>query len=66
MNHIKHPERLIRALGKRLKHVHIADGTGDAENHWLPCSGKGNNDWPAILAALDEAGYAGPFMYECA
>lgn len=66
MNHIKHPERLIWALGARLKHVHVADGTGEAENHWLPCSGKGNNDWEAILAALDEAGYAGPFMYECA
>jgi hexosaminidase len=66
MNHIKNPERLIRAMGKRLKTVHIADGTGEAENHWLPCSGQGKNNWKAILTALHEVGYTGPFMYECA
>src|SRR5690606_23730767 len=60
MNHIKHPERLIQAMGSRLKTVHIADGTGEAENHWLPCSGQGKNDWVAILTALQEAGYTGP------
>ena len=66
MNHIKHPEQLIRAMGSRLKTVHIADGTGEAENHWLPCSGQGKNDWKAILTALQEAGYGGPFLFECA
>lgn len=66
MNHIKNPEKLIRAMGSRLKTVHIADGTGAAENHFFPCSGEGKNDWNAILAALDEVGYTGPFMYESA
>lgn len=64
MNHIKDPEKLIRAMGSRLKSVHIADGTGKAENHFFPCSGEGGNDWVAILSALHEAGYEGPFMYE--
>lgn len=66
MNHIKNPENLIRALGKRLKSVHIADGTGEAENHYFPCSGQGTNNWTAILAALHEARYSGPFLYESA
>jgi len=64
MNHIKEPEKLIRALGKRLRSVHVADGTGEREDHYLPCSGKGKNNWTEILAALDAAGYKGPFIYE--
>ncbi len=66
MNHIKNPEELILAMGSRMKSVHIADGTGKHENHYFPCSGKGQNDWTLILAALDKAGYRGPFMYESA
>lgn len=65
MNHIKYPERLIRAMGSRLKSIHIADGTGKAENHWLPCTGQGENDWMDIMSALYEVGYTGPFMFEC-
>jgi sugar phosphate isomerase/epimerase len=64
MNHIKYPEKLILALGKRLKSVHVADGTGKQENHFFPCSGKGENDWIKIFAALDQVGYSGPFLYE--
>ena len=66
MNHIKNPEILIRAMGSRLKSVHIADGTGEQENHYLPCSGKGKNNWQEILTALNEVGYKGPFIYESA
>ena len=66
MNHIKNPEVLVRAMGKRLKSVHIADGTGKAENHFFPCSGEGQNNWIEILRALDEVGYTGPFMFESA
>ena len=62
MNHIAHPEQLIDALGTRIKSVHIADGNGKKECHLLP--GRGENDWDAILAALDRAGYNGPFLYE--
>lgn len=66
MNHIKKPEILIRAMGSRLKTIHVADGTGEAENHWFPCDNKGNNDWSEILKALQEVNYEGPFLYESA
>lgn len=65
MNHILHPERLILALGSRLQFLHVADGDGEHELHYLPCNGKGMNDWVAILDALQKVGYKGPFMYEC-
>ncbi|GAB3012870.1 hypothetical protein GCM10027051_15040 [Niabella terrae] len=64
MNHAKYPASMIYAMGDRLKTIHVADGTDKAENHYLPCSGKGHNDWVAILVALDAVGYQGPFMYE--
>lgn len=64
MNHIKHPEALILAMGSRLKTVHVADGDGEDERHYFPCSGEGKNDWTAILAALNKVGYNGPFMFE--
>ncbi|MDX9883541.1 MAG: sugar phosphate isomerase/epimerase family protein [Prolixibacteraceae bacterium] len=64
-NHIKDPEKLIRAMGKRLKSVHIADGDGKKECHYLPCSGQGQNNWTEILSALEDANYKGPFMFEC-
>lgn len=66
MNHIKNPEILIRALGSRIKALHVADGTGEAENHWFPCSNQGDNNWLEIFTALHEIGYSGAFTYECA
>jgi sugar phosphate isomerase/epimerase len=66
LNHISHPEQVIRALGGRVKTLHVSDGTGVQEKHWLPCSGKGVNDWVAILSALNDVGYSGPFMFEVA
>src|SRR5690554_796946 len=65
MNHIKNPEKLIRAMGSRLKSVHIADGTGVSEDHWLPCTGEGENNWSDIISAMYDVGYSGPFLYEC-
>jgi len=65
MNHIKNPEKLIMAMGSRLKTIHVADGNGKQENHYLPCSGKGQNDWNAIIGALYAVHYKGPFMFEC-
>ncbi|MCH5717919.1 sugar phosphate isomerase/epimerase family protein [Niabella hibiscisoli] len=65
LNHIKYPEKLIYAMGPRLKTLHVADGTDKAENHFFPCSGQGHNDWVAILTAINAVGYKGPFMYEC-
>lgn len=62
MNHIQHPEELIKTLGNRVKSVHICDGDGIKECHVLP--GRGGNNWNLILQALDKAGYKGPFLYE--
>lgn len=52
----------IRALGGRLITLHVSDYDGYDEKHWLP--GRGLNDWPALLAALEEIGYDGVFLYE--
>lgn len=65
MNHILNPEKLVLALGPRLKFIHVSDGDGANERHYFPCSGKGRNNWMAIIDALYKAGYSGPFMYEC-
>lgn len=64
LNHIIAPEKLILALGKRVKTLHVADGDGKNENHFFPCDRKGQNDWVAILRALKEVDYKGPFLYE--
>lgn len=66
MNHIKNPEVLIRQMGHRLMTIHVADGTGEAEDHFFPCSGEGKNDWNEILTALEEVNYRGPFVFESA
>jgi len=64
LNHIKNPEKLILALGHRLKSLHVSDGDGLKECHYVPCEGLGTVDWTAVLSALDQVGYDGPFMYE--
>jgi len=64
LNHIAEPETLLLALGKRVKTLHVADGDGQAERHYFPCDGKGQNDWKAIFNALKAIQYQGPFMYE--
>lgn len=62
LNHIDRPERLIRALGPRIRSLHVCDSDGERDRHWLP--GRGHNDWPEIIAALYEVGYTGPWLYE--
>ena len=64
LNHIKNPEKLILALGHRLKSLHVSDGDGIKECHYVPCEGLGNVDWKAVLKALNDVGYQGPFLYE--
>src|SRR5690606_40239341 len=58
------PSFPTRRSSDLLKTLHIADGTGEAENHWFPCDYKGENNWDKVLAALSEVNYQGPFMYE--
>jgi hexosaminidase len=64
LNHIAAPEKLLLALGERVKTLHVADGDGKAERHYFPCDGKGQNDWNAIFKALQQINYKGPFLYE--
>jgi sugar phosphate isomerase/epimerase len=64
LNHIKKPEEILRALGKRVKTIHVADGDGNEERHYFPCDNRGQNDWKTILNTLNSIGYKGPFMYE--
>lgn len=65
MCHIDDPERLIEKFGRRVKTLHVSDGNGKAETHYLPCSGQGENNWNSIFSALKAVNYKGVFMYEC-
>lgn len=65
LNHIKNPENLILAMGSRLKSLHVSDGDGEVECHYLPCDGLGGTvNWTAVLTALNKVNYQGPFLYE--
>src|SRR5207302_4547696 len=59
------PEQWIRILGKRIQKLHIKEYSRkkrDNEGLWkgfdVPFL-QGDNDWPAIMKALDEIGYNG-------
>ena len=52
----------IRRLGAKIETLHVSDYDGVDEKHWLP--GEGVLDWQAVLEALSEVGYNGPWLYE--
>lgn len=60
-----HAEQWVRILGKRLCKLHIKDYSRkrrDDEGRWKGFDvelGAGDANWPAIMAALDEVGFAG-------
>lgn len=58
------PAEGIRIAAPHLRSVHLHDnhGEGSIDEHLPP--GMGTTDWPAVLDALDEVGYAGPLMME--
>ncbi|RLF31479.1 MAG: hypothetical protein DRN07_07105, partial [Thermoplasmata archaeon] len=51
------PVSMIKALGDRIGHVHIADASGEPGMH-VPL-GKGKVDYKACIAAIKEIGYQG-------
>lgn len=51
------PVSMIEALGKRIGHVHLSDGTGQAGMH-VPL-GKGKVNFKACIEAAKKAGYDG-------
>jgi len=55
--------RVPRALGSKLLTLHMSDYDGIDEQHQMP--GQGVLDWQAFMGALREAGYTGPYDYEC-
>jgi len=62
-----HYVKAVAAAGIPFYSVHISDYFRDEngvldERHVLP--GEGINKWPELLAALADAGYEGPLMYE--
>lgn len=63
-NHLvpEKPEDFVRAAGKYITTVHIADFDGVEQKHWMP--GRGVINWRLVLDELAKAGYKGPFMYE--
>lgn len=52
----------VKALGNKIITLHVSDYDFLNERHWLPYEGK--QDWVALVTALEEVGYEGPFMYE--
>jgi L-ribulose-5-phosphate 3-epimerase len=59
------PEQWIRILGKRIQKLHIKEYSRKKRDKEGPGAGfsvpflEGDNDWPAIMKALDEVGYEG-------
>ena len=59
------PEQWIRILGKRIAKLHIKEYSRTKRDKQGPAAGfqtpflTGDNDWPAVMAALDEVGYKG-------
>src|SRR5580765_7310283 len=64
------PEQWVRILGKRIQKLHIKEFSRtrrDKEGLWkgfdVPLL-EGDDDWPAVMKALDDVGYAGWAMTE--
>jgi hexulose-6-phosphate isomerase len=64
------PEQWIRILGKRIQKLHIKEFSRKKRNEQGLWKGfdvplmEGDNNWPVIMKALDEIGYAGWGMTE--
>jgi len=52
----------LRALGARLKCLHVADNDGRGDQHVLPF--YGTVDWADVMAGLRALGYEAPFSFE--
>jgi hexulose-6-phosphate isomerase len=58
------PEQWIRILGKRIQKLHIKEFVRRQRKEPAPRPGpvrllEGDNDWPAVMRALDDIGYTG-------
>ena len=59
------PEQWIHILGKRIVKLHVKEFSRAQRDKTGPASGfkvkflEGDNDWPAVMKALDDIGYTG-------
>jgi hexulose-6-phosphate isomerase len=64
------PEHWVRTLGARIVKVHVKEFSRKLRDEKGPAAGfnvdlfEGDSDWPKVLAALDEVGYAGWMIAE--
>ncbi|MEJ7774373.1 MAG: sugar phosphate isomerase/epimerase [Nocardioidaceae bacterium] len=57
------PVQMVKDLGPRLRHIHLADGSGSAKDeHLIP--GHGNQPCVELLELLAEDGFAGSVVIE--
>jgi L-ribulose-5-phosphate 3-epimerase len=59
------PEQWIHILGKRIQKLHVKEYSKEKRNKQGPYAGfnvpflEGDNNWPAVMKALDDIGYDG-------
>lgn len=56
----------LRAVGSRLKVIHVHDNNGVHDEHNVPYVNSGNVNWEEILPVLGKIGYRGNFNFEVA
>jgi L-ribulose-5-phosphate 3-epimerase len=60
------PQHWVRALGSRIKHVHLKDWKGGPLNGTWTALLAGEVNFPVVMQELRRAGYAGPLVSEVA
>ncbi|MFA6723650.1 MAG: sugar phosphate isomerase/epimerase family protein, partial [Lentisphaeria bacterium] len=58
------PQHWVRALGKRIFHVHLKDWKGRALNGEWTALLQGEVNFPVVMRELRQAGYQGPLVSE--
>ena len=64
VNHLLQEDHsaFLKAVGDRIRTVHLSDYDFLDECHWLP--GDGKIQWPELLDGLEAVGYDGPLLFE--
>jgi hexulose-6-phosphate isomerase len=58
------PEHWVRALGSRIKRVHLKDYSRSRRRFVNLL--EGDTDWPVVMSELSRAGYRAPLIHEIA
>ena len=56
------PAQQARVASERLYALHLQDGDGQDDRHWIP--GRGSIDWASLAAALSDIGFDGAWTIE--